>query len=79
MCVCVDHAGGLKHTPSLHQRLTNALRSSEAVINVSIIESRGAVVCHNGGLADNQANSILSSYSCCQTHMTDNEQRVLLG
>ncbi|KAK2869773.1 hypothetical protein Q8A67_024165 [Cirrhinus molitorella] len=33
VCVCVDHAGGLKHTPPHHQRLTNALRSSEAVIN----------------------------------------------
>lgn len=59
VCVCVDHAGRLKRTPPHHQRLTNALRSSEAAINVSIIESRGASVCHNGGLADNQANYIL--------------------
>lgn len=64
--VCVDHAGGFKHTPSHHQRMTNALRSSEAVINVSIIESRGASVCRKGRLADNRVNYTLSTHSCCQ-------------
>jgi len=70
VCVCLDHAGGFKHTPTHRQRMTNAPRSSEAVINVSVNESRGASVCRNGRLAANQVNDTLSTHSSCQRDIT---------
>lgn len=70
VCVCLDHAGGFKYTTAHRQRMTNALRSSEAVINVSVNESRGASVCRNRRLVANQANYTLSTHSFCQRDIT---------
>lgn len=70
MCVRLDHAGGFKHTPAHRQRMTNAPRSSEAVINVSVNEGRGASVCRNGRLAANQVNYTLSTHSFCHRDIT---------